>query len=73
MKVYQLQLWGTISYTPGGVCLEVGKTFASREDAATELSKLNKKLSREYEEDEEFRGFELDCDPNWYIEEIKVK
>jgi len=73
MKVYQLQLWGTPSYSPGGVCLEVGKTFASREDADKELNKLNKKLSREYEEDEEFRGFELDFEPSWYIEEIKVK
>jgi hypothetical protein len=73
MKVYQLQLWATISYTPGGVCLEVGKTFANREDADKELDKLNKKLSREYDEDEEFRGFELDCEPNWYIEEIKIK
>ena len=73
MEVYQLQLWGTISCTPGGVCLEVGKTFASREDADKELSKLNKKLSREYEEDEEFRGFYLDYEPGWYIEEIKVK
>ena len=73
MKVYQLQLWATISYTPGGVCLEVGKTFANWEEGKTELNKLNKKLSREYEEDEEFRGFKLDFEPEWYIEEIKVK
>lgn len=73
MKVYQLQLWATISYTPVGVCLEVGKTFANREDANTELNKLNKKLSREYEEGEEFRGFDLDCEPTWHIEEIKIK
>jgi hypothetical protein len=73
MEVYQLQLWGTISHTPGGVCLEVGKTFVSREDADKELNKLNKKLSREYEEDREFRGFYLDYEPEWHIEEIKVK
>jgi hypothetical protein len=87
MKVYQLQLWGTPSYSPGGVCLGIGNTFANQKDAIREKDRLESELRQEFndlydgdeDEDEdfrefngEFRGMDLEYEPVWYIEEIEI-